>query len=100
MDSESDAPSLQSDSYESQSPPVPALTSQPEEWCKMDVIDDSSTQQARLGLPSTVPGCVESHRIGSTPASSGMVRTVRDCTSARDSSSCEVKQQIRPIDQH
>ena len=75
MDSDSDALLVQADSDADQNPQVSALT--PFEGCgRRDVIDDASTE-ASLGLQSTVPGCcVESHQIGSTPASSGMVRTV------------------------
>ena len=80
-----DVPLVQEDSDADRNPQVPALTSPPEGYGRRDVIDDANTQPASLGLQSTMPGCVESHRIGSTPASSGMVRTVRDGTSARDS---------------
>ena len=78
MDSDSDALLLQADSNAEQNAQVPALASPPEGRGRRDMIDDASTQPASLGLQSTVPGCLESHRIGSTPASSGMVRTVRD----------------------
>ena len=57
---------VQADSDADRNPQVPALTSPLEGCSRRDVIDDASTQPASLGLQSTVPGCVESHRIGST----------------------------------